>query len=73
MIREGNSISDTLWELGVTHERDAGSNSDQCHMLYYAGRSIGRYDAHMVANLLREHGLEHGCALCTNHPTAAKE
>jgi hypothetical protein len=57
MTREGNSISDTLWELGVTHERDSGSPTDGCHTLYYAGRSIGRYSALEVSLLLQEHGL----------------
>ena len=57
-MRDGNSISDTLWELGVTHERDPGSPTDGCHTLYYAGRPIGRYAAYEVANLIREHGLD---------------
>jgi hypothetical protein len=57
-MREGNSISDTLWELGVTHDRDEGSKTDQCHTLYFAGRAIGRYSAHEVADLLREHGFD---------------
>lgn len=57
ITREGNSISDTLWELGVTHARDSGSSTDGCHTLYYAGRSIGRYSAYEVSRLLEEHGL----------------
>jgi hypothetical protein len=62
-MREGNSISDTLWELGVTHERDAGSPTDGCHTLYYAGRAIGRYSALEVSLLLEEHGLTGGCSV----------
>jgi hypothetical protein len=56
-MREGNTISDTLWELGVTHERDPKSSSDGCHTLYYAGRAIGRYSAFDVSLLLEQHGL----------------
>lgn len=52
------SISDTLWDLGVVHERDNKSTSDGCHTLFYAGRVIGRYSAFEVANLIRENGLD---------------
>lgn len=52
------SISDTLWDLGVVHVRDAGSTTDGCHTLYYAGRAIGRYSAFEVAHLIRENGLD---------------
>lgn len=57
------SISDTLWDLGVVHERDGNSTSDGCHTLYYAGRPIGRYTAHDVACLIRECGLDDGPAV----------
>jgi hypothetical protein len=52
------SISDTLFDLGVVHERDALSPTDGCHKLFYAGRCIGRYSAFEVCNLMREHGLD---------------
>ena len=61
-MREGNSISDTLWEMGVTHERDPWSPTDGCHTLYYAGRAIGRYSAFEVSRLLEEHGLTSGAS-----------
>ena len=54
MAREP-SISDTLWEMGVTHERDERSCGDGRHMLFFAGRRIGRYSAAEVAALLDEH------------------
>lgn len=56
-MRQGNTISDTLWEMGVTHERDSGSPTDGCHTLYFAGKAIGRYSALEVSLLLEEHGL----------------
>lgn len=49
------SISDTLYDLGVTHTRDAWSSTDSKHSLFYAGRCIGRYSAFEVQTLLEEH------------------
>lgn len=49
-----NSITDVLWEMGVTHERDTNSRNDGKHVLYFAGRAIGRYSAAEVCALLRE-------------------
>jgi hypothetical protein len=60
------SISDTLWDLGVVHERDSESTTDGCHTLYYAGRKIGRYSAHDVANLIRENGFDDASSLSEN-------
>lgn len=48
------SITDWLWELGVTHERDGDSQTDGSHRLFFAGRCIGRYSANDVAQLLKE-------------------
>lgn len=51
------SITDWLWELGVTHERDGDSQTDGSHRLFFAGRYIGRYSANDVAILLKNEGL----------------
>jgi hypothetical protein len=59
------SISDTLFDLGVIHQRDENSTSDGCHTLYFAGRAIGRYSAHEVCNVMRESGIAQGeCPQC---------
>lgn len=52
------TISEILADLGVTHQRDENSTNDYAHSLFYAGRFIGRYDAHAVGELIREYGLE---------------
>lgn len=52
------SISEILSDLGVSHARDEHSTKDGKHTLHFAGRFIGRFDAHEVGDLIREHGLE---------------
>lgn len=53
MARE-SSISDILWELGVTHDRDEHSCNDGKHVLFFNSRAIGRYSAYEVSVLLDE-------------------
>jgi hypothetical protein len=49
------SISEILAGLGVSHVRDDHSTRDGKHTLFFAGRCIGRFDAHEVGDLIREH------------------
>ena len=65
------SISNILWEMGVTHDRDEWSSTDSCHALYFAGKMIGRYSAFEVCSLLHEHGLDADAATPTTRITAA--
>jgi hypothetical protein len=51
------SITGILFDLGVTHERDAASSTDGCHKLFYAGRCIGRYSAFECCRLIKEYGV----------------
>lgn len=64
-MRPDRSISDTLFDLGVTHQRDEHSFNDGAHSLFYAGRMIGRYTAHGVSEVLRENEIAQGaCPSC---------
>lgn len=75
------TITERLWDLGVTHKRDEWSHTDSCHALYYAGRMIGRYSAFQVSKLLEEHGLsgssdvlhEEGRPMCEARPERASD
>ncbi len=55
MNAPGKSISEILADLGVKHVRDDHSTRDGKRTLHFADRCIGRYDAHEVGDLIREH------------------
>ena len=59
------SVTDHLFDLGVTHRRDAWSSTDGKHELFYAGRMIGRFSALDVSIELEESGLlQDKCPSC---------